>query len=127
MPCHVRSASAPRKRRRPSLTPSLLSAVAIFDLTDQTEREMHAIIERFHTGRWPIFRCHAMRRVGSVIYEVVQWTPARVSRPPAHALVTWDLTTLGLRWRDCPTLAAALDAFAAAVGNAAAPKAAGAA
>lgn len=119
MPCHVRSASVPRTRRRPSLPLSPPKVVAFFNLADPTEREVRATIERFHRGRWPLFRCYAMRRVGSVVYEVARWNP---NRPDRHAcvysVVTWALTEIGLRWQDYPTLDAAREAFDAMVGSA---------
>lgn len=117
MPCHVRSASAPQKRRLQSLTLRPPKVVALFNLSDDREREMRAIIERFHTGRWPLFRCHAMRRVGSVVYEVVRWNPSRQRRPYTYSVVTWELTAIALRWREYATLEAAHEAFAAIVGK----------
>lgn len=106
---------------------------AVFDLSNEIESEMRSIIERFHTGRWPLFRCYAMRRVGKVIFEIARWNPGRTDkRPPVYSLVTWDLTAIGLRWREFLTIEDAREAFAAAVGkvpaiNAAAPAAARAA
>lgn len=118
MPCSARSTSTPARRLGSSLPMSPPGMAAVLDLSNEIEREVRAIIERFHTGRWPLFRCHAMRRVGSVIYEVAQWNRARgKGSPPAYSLVTWDLTTIGLRWLEFSTLEAAREAFAAAVGN----------
>jgi hypothetical protein len=121
MPCSVRSTSAPRLRRVPSLPMSPPRIAAVFDLTSEVEREVRALIERLHRGRWPLFRCYAMRRVGSVVYEVARWNPTRPgSRPPTYSLVTWDLSAIGLRWRDYPTLDDARTAFAVLIRNIAA-------
>jgi len=118
MPCSARSTSPPARRRGPSLLMSPPRIAAAFDLNNESEREVRATIERFHTGRWPLFRCHAMRRVGNVVYEVVQWNRGSVKgSPPVYSLVTWDLTEIWLRWRDYPTLEAAREAFAAIVGK----------
>ena len=120
MPCHVPSTTTPRARRRPSL--SLLMGppkmVATLDLTSETEQKIHAIIQRFHTGRWPLFRCHALRRVGSLIYEVAEWRPYRTDgREPKFSVVTWTLTEIGLSWSDYATLDAAREAFATLIAN----------
>lgn len=122
MPCHARSASPPRNRRIPSLlrlsrlVPLPVKVVATLDFTSETAQKMHTIIQRFHTGRWPLFSCHALRGVGSVIYEVAEWRPYRTDgREPKFSVVTWTLTEIGLSWRDYPTLIAAHEAFTALV------------
>ncbi len=129
MPCHSRSASPPRKRRIPSLSrlsrlvPLPVKAVATRDFTSETAEKIRTIILRFHTGRWPLFRCHALRGVGNVIYELAEWRPYRTDgREPKYSVVTWTLTEIGLSWRDYPSLTAARQAFTELV-NAAGPTA----
>jgi len=118
MPCHARSASPPRRRRIASLSrlsrllPLPVKAVATSDFTSETAEKIRAIILRFHTGRWPLFRCHDLRGVGSVIYELAEWRPYRTDgRAPKFSVVTWTLTEIGLCWRDYPSLNAAHEAF----------------
>lgn len=88
----------------------------MFDLSDEIERFICERIRQMHTGRWPLFRAYAMRRVGSVVYEVAEWRPQRPRRlPVSFSLLSWDLRQPGLRWRDCPTLTEARKLFASTV------------
>ena len=118
MPCHARSASPPRNRRIPSvsrlsrLLPLPVKPVATLDFTSETAEKIRTIILRFHTGRWPLFRCHDLRGVDTVIYELAEWRPYRTNgREPKFSIVTWTLTEIGLSWHDYPSLAAAREAF----------------
>ena len=118
MPCHARSASPPRNRRIPSvsrlsrLLPLPVKAVATSDFTSETAEKIRTIILRFHTGRWPLFRCHDLRGVDTVIHELAEWRPYRTNgREPKFSVVTWTLTEIGLSWRDYPSLEAARLAF----------------
>lgn len=70
---------------------------AQLDLADEGQRRLHDLIQRFHTGRWPLFRCLGGRQVNGVIYEAVEWL--RIAEP-SFAVVTWPADGLGLSWRN---------------------------
>jgi hypothetical protein len=92
--------------------------VAVLDVSNEVEREVRDAIQRFHTGRWPLFRCYALRRAGSVIYEVAQWNPKLTGHGPRlFSLVEWNLSARAMCWRYFPTLAAAREALADVIGN----------
>lgn len=78
-------------------TTTMPSIAARLDLTDEGQRRLHALIQRFHTGRWPLFRCLGMRQVNGVIYEAVEWL--RMAEP-SFAVVTWRADGSGLSWED---------------------------
>ena len=131
--CFTKAASVSRRRRKFSslLRMSPPRIVATIDLNNEVERELRSIIEHFHSGKAPTFRCHGIRRAGDVLLEVAEWFPSRTNGGPrVYSLVTWswNLATVGLCWLYFPTLAAAREAFAAIVGGVApaAPAAAGA-
>lgn len=89
------------RRRSPAVAASL-------DLSDDTQRRIHALIQRFHSGRWPLFRCLGMRQVGGVIHEAVTWPRMHA---PMFSVVTYHRDGLGLSWRDFPNKTAALTAL----------------
>lgn len=124
--CFTKAASDSRRRRKfsRSLRMSPPRIVATLDLSNEVERELHGIIEHFHSGKSPTLRCHGMRRAGDVLFEVVQWFPARTKgRSPIYSLVTWswNMATIGLCWRYFPTLTAAREAFASLNGQSTSP------
>lgn len=92
--------------------PTQPAIAAVFDLTDSDELYICDRIRHMHTGRWPLFRAYAMRRVGSIVYEVAEWNPRHRRRETTISVLTWDLRQRCLRWHDCPTLAAARTTFA---------------
>ena len=74
--------------------------VASLNENDADQRRLQALIRRFHSGRWPLFRCLGMRQVNGVIYEAVEWL--RMAKP-RFAVVTWQTDGLGMSWRDMPS------------------------
>lgn len=54
---------------------------AKFDLTDEKQRFILGVIQRTHTGRWPLWRAFGMVQVGRYIYEAAQWRTSRNQAP----------------------------------------------
>jgi len=111
MPCHVRSASSPRKRRRPSVTLSPPRIVALLDMGKETERHTQAFLQRACSGRWPRWRVFGMKRHGNILALAVEWLRCG---DPVYSLVELALDKPAMSWRDFPTLDAvrqALEAF----------------
>jgi len=92
-----------KQTKRPHTT--MPPIAARLDLADEGQRRLHDLIHRFHTGRWPVFRCLGMRQVDGVIYEAVEWL--RMAQP-SFAVVTWRADGLGLSWRDAASTHGAL-------------------
>ena len=111
MPCHVRSASPPKKRRRSSLKTSPPSILAKLDLSKEPERDMQAFLYRACSGRWPRWRLLGMRRQAPMLYVVVEWL--RIQVKDRYSLVELALDGRSIRWKDFPTDAAACAALAA--------------
>lgn len=84
-----RLATSPRRRSTPAVSVSL-------DLADDAQKRVHELIQRFHSGRWPIFRCLGMCQHDGVVYEAVQWL--RVE-PLRFAVVQYERDGLGLSWQ----------------------------
>ncbi len=95
----------------PSRRRSLPSSAVVFDLSDEAQKRVHGLIQRFHTGRWPLFRCLGMQQVNGVIFEAVQWL--RIE-PPQLAVVRYEPDGLGLSWRRYNSSKAALAALSEA-------------
>ena len=110
MPCHVRSARLPKKRRRPSISLGPPRIVAHLNMNNEVERDTQAFLTRTCSGRWPMWRLFEMRRHGDVLFVCVQWLR---SRDEPYSLVEIALDKIALSWRSFPTAAAALAAFAA--------------
>lgn len=79
--------SNPRKEAHP--------LVAMLDESDEDQRRLRDLIHRFHSGRWPLFRCLGMRKVNGSIVEAVEWL--RTS-PPRYSVIYWQADGLGLSW-----------------------------
>ena len=86
------------------------AVAASLDLSDDAQRRTHELIQRFHAGRWPLFRCVGMRQKNGVIQEAVMWTRHK----PSFSVVTYRRDGLGLSWRDYPNKIAALTALRSA-------------
>ncbi len=82
--------------------------VAKLDLTDEAQRRIHELVHRFHSGRWPLFRCLGMRQIGGTLYEAVEW--CRMTEP-SYSVVEYHRDGYGLSWRDCHTKHEALSAM----------------
>lgn len=71
-------------RLAPSLRPRTTPTVVVsLDLADDAQKRVHELIQRFHAGRWPLFRGLGMRQHHGIVYEVVQWL--RVEPPGVRA------------------------------------------
>ena len=86
-------------------TKRMPAVVARLDLEDADQHRLHGLIQRMHSGRWPLFRLLGMRQIAGVLYEAVEWL--RMAKPQ-FGLVTWRSDGLGLCWRDQPSVAAAM-------------------
>lgn len=111
MPCHVRSASPPKKRRRSSLKTSPPSILAKLDLSKKSERDTQAFLHRACSGRWPLWRLLGMRRQGLTLYVAVKWLRAGGDTP--YSLVELALDRMAMWLRPFPTAAAARAELAA--------------
>lgn len=78
-------------------TKRMPAVVARLDLEDADQHRLHGLIQRMHTGRWPLFRSLGMRQIAGVLYEAVEWL--RMAKPQ-FGLVTWREDGLGLSWKD---------------------------
>lgn len=96
-----RLAASSRRRTSPTVAVSL-------DLADDAQKRIHELIQRVHSGRWPLFRCLDMRQRDGVIYEAVQWL--RVE-PARFAVVQYDRDGLGLSWQSYASKNSALSAL----------------
>lgn len=85
-------------RLRPLAAP--LAPLAKLDLQEAGQRSLHDVIRRLHTGRWPLFRCVAMRQLDGVIYEVAQWCGKHEG---GYSLVRWLPDGSGMTWQDTKT------------------------
>lgn len=117
MPCHVPSASEPKRRRRPSLLKSPPMSppriAATLDLSNPAERATHDFLRRVSSGRWPMWRLlGAMRREGARLFVSVEWL--RCARDAPFCVVELALDQLAMSWRHFPTADAAQAAVATA-------------
>lgn len=110
MPCHVRSASLPRKRCHPSLSRRAPRVVAKLDMNHEVERDTQAFLTRACSGRWPLWRLLGMKRHGDILALCVRWL--RCGDEP-YSVVEMALDRVALCWRYFPTAAAARTALAA--------------
>lgn len=86
-----------------------LAPLAKLDLQNEGQRSLHDLIRRLHTGRWPLFRCVAMRQIDGVIFEVVQWCGKHEG---GYSVIHWLPDGSGMTWQDAPTKKAALKILA---------------
>lgn len=93
----------PKIRPRPSLPPPAIAAT--LDLSQPGERAAHDLLQRFCTGRWPVWRLLGLRREGLALHAAVEWRRCR--RPFAFSLIQIALDAPALRWKYVPS---ALDA-----------------
>ena len=80
--------------------------VAKLALTDEGHRRLHDLIARMHGagGRPPMFRALAIRQIGNVLHEAVEWL---TTATPSYSVVTWRADGRGLNWREVKSEAAA--------------------
>jgi hypothetical protein len=87
------------------------SIAGSFNLVDGAQQRIHELIQRFHTGRWPLFRCLRLRQIEGIVFEAVQWL--RVE-PPQFAVVKYHRDGHGLSWQRYTSRKAALAALSEA-------------
>lgn len=109
MPCHVRSASVPKKRRRSSLKMSPPRILAKLDLGNEVERDTQAFLKRACSGRWPMWRLLGMKRQGHTLTLCVEWLRRC---EPLYSVVWISLDEFVFSSRNFPTAAAARSALA---------------
>lgn len=88
----------------------LPTVVASLDLSDDAQRRVHTLILRFHSGRWPLFRCLGMRQREGGLYEAAEWLRAG---PPTFTIVEYRRDGQGILWSACKNKTAALAALRA--------------
>lgn len=84
--------------------PTLPRVVAKLDLADENQRRLHDLIARMHGGRHPTLRALAIRQIGNVLHEAVEWVGRSA---PLYSVVTYQPDGFGLSWRDTDSEAAA--------------------
>jgi hypothetical protein len=97
MPCHVPATSV-SSHRRSAL--SMLSAPIIavrLDLDKPGERAAHELVQRFGSGRWPLWRIFGMRRHEQTLLLAVVWR--RGHRLREYALASVSLVETWVQWR----------------------------
>ena len=74
--------------------------VAMLDLSDDLQRELHAFFQRMHTGRWPKLRALAVRQMpdGKII-EAAEWLRQTRDR---FAVIEWAVEGSRLSWQCSP-------------------------
>lgn len=107
MCCHVRSASASRRRRQPRrrpLAPPL--PLALLDLSKAGERQAHDFLCRATSKPDRMWELLGLRRLGDVLLCVVRWARfGKAIKPVSLAKVS--LTDRAVCWRDHETVEAA--------------------
>ena len=96
---HIATTSTTSHRR------SALTIAGSFILADDAQRRVFELIQRFHTGRWPLFRCLRLRQIEGIVFEAAQWL--RVE-PPQYAVVRYHQDGHGLSWQRYKSRKAAL-------------------
>ena len=74
--------NAPAQKSRLSQLPAVVAALG---LAEEDRRRLSVLIRRLHRGHWPLLRCLAMRQVGGVLYEAVEW---RTGSSPRFGVAT---------------------------------------
>ena len=106
MCCHVRSASASRRRQIKMRRAPTLPPLALLDLSKPGEREAHEFLLRATDPKDRMWTILDVRRNGDVLLCVVRWVhPERKTK--SYALAEVSLTEAAVRWRDYVNVEAA--------------------
>lgn len=106
MCCHVRSASASRRRRQPHRVPPPPIPLAVLDLSKPSERQAHDFLCRVTSKRDRMWELISLRRQGDVLLCVVQWVhPDNAAKP--YSLAEVSLSETAVCWRDYTSTEAA--------------------
>ena len=109
MCCHIKSASASRRRQVKLRKAPTLPPLAMLDLSKPGEREAHEFLLRATDPNDRMWTLLDVRRHGDVLLCVVRWVhPERKTKP--YALAEVSLTESAVRWRDCATVDGAREA-----------------
>ena len=99
MCCHIKSASASRRRQIKLRKAPTLPPLAMLDLSKPGEREAHEFLLRATDPKDRMWTLLDVRRHGDVLLCVVRWAnPERKTKP--YALAEVGLTEAAVRWRD---------------------------
>ena len=105
MCCHIKSASASRRRQIKLRQAPTLPPLAMLDLSKPGEREAHEFLLRATDPKDQMWTILDVRRHGDVLLCVVRWvSPAKKTKP--FALAEVSLTEAAVRWRSYATAAA---------------------
>jgi hypothetical protein len=77
----------------------------VLDLAVPQELAAHDLLQRFCTGRWPIWRLLALRRGDGVLYAAVEWVRGKARS--RFAVAELSLREEAVCWRYFPSAAAA--------------------
>lgn len=96
----MREVTMNRVASKPQPSHTIPRIVARFDLANEHQRRLHDLLQRFHAGRWPLFRCLGMRQIGGELHEAAEW--AQMNKP-TFSVICWRSDGLGLSWQDAET------------------------
>ena len=98
MCCHVRSASASRRRRVTRQRPTPLPPLAMLDLSKPGERQAHEFLCRATSQRELMWTLYSLRRQGDVLLCVVRWAHPE-SAAHRFSLAEVSLIESAVNWR----------------------------
>ena len=99
MCCHIRSASASRRRQVKLRKAPTLPPLAMLDLSKPGERQAYEFLLRTIAPKDQMWTILDVRRIGDVLLCVVRWAHPETKRRP-YALAEVSLTEAAVRWRD---------------------------
>lgn len=106
MCCHVRGASASRRRHQHARRSPPLPPLAVLSLDKPAEREVHDFLRRATSKRFPLWKLLDLRRQGATLLCVVRWLyPENAGKP--FSLAELSLEQTAVCWRDYATAEAA--------------------
>ena len=110
MCCHIRSASASRRRQIKLRQAPTLPPLAMLDSSKPGEREAHEFLLRATNPKDRMWTLLDVQRHGDVLLCVVRWVhPETKSKP--FALAEVSLAEAAVRWRDYATADGAREAM----------------
>ena len=99
MCCHIRSASASRRRQIKLRKAPTLPPLVMLDLSKPGERQAHEFLLRTTDPKDQMWTILDVQRHGDVLLCVVRWVcPVKKTKP--FALAEVSLTEAAVRWRD---------------------------
>lgn len=98
MCCHVRSASASRRRHSLRHRRVPLPPLAVLDLSKPGERQAHDFLCRATSKRDRMWTLYSLRRQGDVLLCVVGWVHSE-SAASRFSLAEVSMTEIAVHWR----------------------------